>query len=119
MKWKEDAGLEDIYMERNVDNENLPPTFSRGIHPIDTMMCTAGIQVVKAGYLSFGEGVGDHRPLFIDVTIASTLGVKVSVPTKMVARQLKLLDPRIVKKYNKLLIKFFRKFSLLDQILLL
>ena len=117
--WKEDTGLEDVFMERNGGIHKLPPTFNRGSNPIDTIMCTAGFQVVKAGYLSFGEGVGDHRPLFMDVTIASTLGVNVSVPTTMAARRLKLLDPRIVKKYNKLLIKFFRKFSLLDQILLL
>jgi len=118
-EWKKDAGLEDVFVERNVDNHILPPTFNRGINPIDIIMCTAGITVIKAGYLTFGEGVGDHRPLLMDVTVASTLGVKMAVPKKMVARRLKLQDPRVVKKYNKLLICFFRRFSILDQIQLL
>jgi len=97
-EWKKDAGLEDVFMERNVDNHILPPTFNRGINPIDTIMCTAGITVIKAGYLVFGEGVGDHRPLFMDVTVTLTLGIKMAVPKKMVARHLKLQDPRVVKK---------------------
>jgi len=46
-EWKKDAGLEDVFMERNVDNHILPPTFNRGINPIDTIMCTAGIIVIK------------------------------------------------------------------------
>jgi len=94
---EKDAGLEDVFVEQNVDNHILHPTFNRGINPIDTIMCMAGITVIKAGYLAFGEGVGDHRSLFMDVTVISTLGVKMAVPKKMVARRLKLQDPRVVK----------------------
>ena len=117
--WKERVGLQDVLMERMDDNEKLPNTYNRGVNPIDTILCTVGINVHKAGYLPFGDGVGDHRPLFMDVTIASTLGVKLPTPKAMSARRLKTLDPRVVKKYNKLLKQFFRKFSLLDQVRLL
>ena len=117
--WKDRVGLEDVMIERMQDTSSLPNTFNRGTKPIDTIMATAGILVRKAGYLPFGDGVGDHRPLFVDVTIASTLGVKLTTPKKMSARRLKALDPRVVKKYNKLLKQFFRKFSLADQLILL
>jgi len=93
-EWKKDAELEDVFVERNVDNHILPSTFNRGIRPTDTMMCTAGITVIKAGYQAFGEGVGDHRPLFMDVTVALSLGVKMVIPKKMAARRLKLQDLR-------------------------
>jgi len=96
-EWKKDTGLEDVFDERNVDNHILPPAFNRGINPIDTIMCTAGITVIKAGYLAFGEGAGVRRPLFMDVTVTLTLGIKMAVPKKMVARRLKLQDPRVVK----------------------
>ena len=117
--WKERLGLEDVFMERVEDISLLPATFNKGVNPIDTIMCTAGITVVKAGYLPFGEGIGDHRPLFMDVTIASTLGVKLTTPKNVVARRLKTLDPRVVRKYNKLLKRFYRQFSLVDQVSLL
>ena len=112
-EWKNEAGLEDVLMERNMGDKALPPTFIRGVCPIDTIMCTVGVSVRKAGYLSFGEGVGDHRPIFADITVASTLGVKLSDSKKMAARRLKLVDPRVVKRYNKLLNGIFpSKFSL-------
>ena len=68
-----------------------------------------------AGYLPFGEGVGDHRPLFVDVTIASILGVNLPLVKKVAARRLKLQDPRVVNRYNKHLKQFFRKSSLSDK----
>ena len=87
-----------MYSWKKIEDHNtLPPTYQNGVKPIDTIMCTAGIDVQKVGYLPFGDGVGDHRPLFLDVTIASTLGVKMANPTKMAARRLKTLDPRVVK----------------------
>jgi len=106
-EWKKDEGLEYVFVEQNVDNHILPPTINRGISSIDAIMCTLGITVIKVGYLAFGEGVGDHRILFMDVTCASTLGIKMAVPKKMAARRLKLQDPRVVKQSNKLINCFF------------
>ena len=50
-----------------------PTTYHRGAIPLDAILYTAGIEVQRAGYLPFGKGVEDHRPLFVDVTVASTL----------------------------------------------
>ena len=96
-----------------LDDDSLaPPTYQLGSRPIDTILCTAGIEVRSAGYLPFGTGVGDHRPLFVDVTISSTLGVNLPPSKKIVARRLKLNDPRVINNYNAKLINYFPRHSL-------
>ena len=55
----------------------------------------------------------------MDVTIASTLGVHLSSDKIAKARRLKLQDPKLIKKYNKCLIHFFKHHSLSDQTKLL
>ena len=121
--WKDRVGLNDVMLDRIGDRvgdeDGSMATYNRGEAPIDTIFCTAGIEVQSAGYLPFGDGVGDHRPIFVDVSIASTLGVNLPPPKSATARRLKLLDPRVVKKYNKCLKQFFKKHSLLDQVTLL
>jgi len=114
-EFKERLGLHDVMLERLGDTVDPPNTYQRGIKPIDTILCTRGIVVEQAGYLPFGEGVGDHRALFIDVTIASTLGVNLPPDKSVRARRLKLQDPRIIKKYVRYLKHFFNRHSLLDQ----
>ena len=88
-------------MEKLGDAVEPINTYKRGHKPIDTILCTRGIVVEKAGYLPFGEGVGDHRALFIDVTIASILGVNLPPDKAASARRINLQDPRIVTKYVK------------------
>ena len=117
--WRERLGLHEALLDRIQDPLLAPPTYQRGRVPLDTIMVTAGLEIRKAGYLAFGEGVGDHRPLFIDVTIASSLGVNLPPPRSVKARRLKLGDPRVIKAYNKALKIYFSRFSLLDQIQLL
>ena len=113
--FKERLGLHDVMLEKLGNDQEPPNTYQRGRNPIDTILCTRGIEVNKAGYLPFGEGVGDHRALFIDVTIASTLGVNLPPDKTAKARRLKLQDPRIIKKYVKYLKHFFKRHSLSDQ----
>ena len=118
--WKDRVGLEDVMLQRmEITGAPPPNTYNRGHLPIDTILCSPGIQVEQAGFLPFGNGVGDHRPLFIDITIASSLGVNLPPSKSVKARRLKLQDPRIVNKYNKCLKKFFNQFSLSNQALLL
>ena len=110
--WKERLGLEDLLIERVERDKVKLNTYSGGHVPIDTIMCTQGVDVKKAGYLEFGEGVGDHRPIFIDVTMASTLGVNIPPPISMKARRLKTNDPRIMEKYKKVLKAHFKRLNL-------
>ena len=74
--WKDRIGMRDVLLERIEGEDVVANTHNRGKVPIDTILCTAGIDVKKAGYLPFGDGVGDHRPLFIDVTLCLTQDVK-------------------------------------------
>ena len=110
--WKERLGLHDVMLGRLDDDSLAPPTYQLGSRPIDTILCTAGIEVRSAGYLPFGTGVGDHRPLFVDVTISSTLGVNLPPSKKIVARRLKLNDPRVINNYNAKLKNYFSRHSL-------
>ena len=88
----------------SLDNpETAPATYSRGSYPIDTILVTRGIEIINAGYLPFGTGVGDHRPLYIDILTTSVLGTRVPPVISAGGRRLKLQDPRVVKKYNNIL----------------
>ena len=111
-EWKERLGLEDKLLDRVEGEGRKLNTYSGGNVPIDTIMCTQGIEVLKAGYLPFGEGVGDHRPIYIDITVASSLGVNLPNPITMKARRLKTNDPRITNRYNKILKSYFTKVNL-------
>ena len=117
--WKEDLHLIDSCLNSLDDTQQAPATFNRGSAPIDTILCTSGVEILKAGYLPFGEGVGDHRPLYVDVKLASILGVKLPPVKKAKARRLKLQDPRVVKKYNHELEKYLRMYKVKERSTLL
>lgn len=83
----------DVMLEKLGDDTKPPNTYQRGRMPTDKNLCTRGVIVIKAGYVSFGGRVGDLIALFVDITIASTLGV-ILPPDKMAkSRRLKLQDP--------------------------
>ncbi len=95
---------------------NAPPTYNRGSDPIDEIFVSPGIDITAAGYLAHGDGLGDHRPIWIDVTKDSALGAKLPDLPSFKARRLKLKDPRIVNKYLNLLKAFTEKHNLNDRI---
>ena len=56
--WKDKVGLIDMMLDR-VEQDGVPlHTYQQGKFPIDTILCTAGVEVYKAGYMPFGEGAG-------------------------------------------------------------
>lgn len=75
-------------------------------------MATVGVVIIKTGYLPFGEGVGYHRALFVNIQLISVLGTKLRSIKPARSRKLKLQDPRIRKKYNRALKHFFKKHNL-------
>ena len=110
-EWKEELNLRDAMFDM-VGRENAPRTYHRGSKPIDTILCSANVRLRKAGYLPFGEGAGDHRPLLLDIDEISVLGSKGTPSAKVKARRLKLNDPRIIAKYTSTLHKFYLKHNL-------
>ena len=96
-----DRNLVPAIQERH--GTNLPATFKKGSRPIDEIFVSSTLKVVRAGYGVIGETKGDHRPLWIDITMESALG---TLPPTLHSRQPKRLrckDPRIVDKYNYVL----------------
>ena len=104
--FKERTGLVDVMLQQFVQENNAPATYNRGKDPIDTILTTRGVDIVGAGYLAFGEGAGDHRPLYIDVELSSVLGSELPPPTTYIARRLKCEDPRVVRAYNRAFKRF-------------
>ena len=51
-----------------------PKTHVNGSESINGIYVTPEIEVTGASYLPFNKDLGDHRPVMIDVTIASILG---------------------------------------------
>lgn len=100
----------------NKHGNSGPGTHNRGSDPIDEIFISQTLQVTKAGYLAHGEGIGDHRAIWIDITKASALGEKLPELPSYRARRLKCHDPRTVKRYNKLLEDYLRKYGVFDRI---
>ena len=87
-----------------------PPTYHRAKrHAIDELFASAEIKVTKAGYLPFGTGTGDHRPIWFDFTITSCLGSKLPKLFSFPSRRLKCQDPSIQQRYIKVLTAFLTK----------
>lgn len=68
-----------MILETLDDSVDPPNTYQKGRTPITTILYINGIYICRAGYLPFGEGVGDHRVLFVDMMIAYTLGVNLHI----------------------------------------
>ena len=83
--------------------KNLPPTYKRGSRAIDEIFCSSTLQVVQAGYALFGSTRGDHRPLWIDITQQTALGVGLNKPEVLQPKRLRCKDPKVKEKYNFIL----------------
>jgi len=80
----------------------LPPTHHKGSVPISAMYISPNIIIKGAGILSKGIGIqGDHRNMFLDVSITSLLGTPMYKVEPPKVKLLKLNDPRIYKKFIK------------------
>ena len=109
-------GLVDAHFSTH-PNEATVATCSknRSDIPIDGIWTSAAIDILAAGYSGFGEyaiGNADHRLLWIDVTAHSCLGLQPPTPAYRQPRRLTLQDPRIVKRYNRLLLSAYDRHRL-------
>ena len=93
------ANLHDLHLERH-DRTTAPPTHNRGLRPIDAMFGSASLQPYTSGYLPFGSGPGDHRPLWIDLSLPHVFGQPTRATTPSAARRLQCRDPRTVARYH-------------------
>ena len=94
-------GLRSAIRHRHGDL-NTPPTQHRGSVPIDDIYMSHDINTVRSGFLPFGDGPGDHRALYVDVTKKSLIGTSIHDIHRQQARRLVTSDKRTVDKFNNL-----------------
>jgi hypothetical protein len=74
--------------------------------PVDGIWASPLLECSSAGYFGFGEiviGKTDHRMIWADFTYESALGFQPPKPSYIPPQRLTLNDPRVVKKYNRVL----------------
>ena len=103
----EDAGLISPFRQKHGSNQ--PATFHLGSVPIDDIFVSRDIAVARAGYGAFGDGPGDHRPLFLDIEEDSILGEDKHTILRKNQRRLNSKLPHVVKKFNSLVKHQLRK----------
>jgi hypothetical protein len=100
-------GLLDIHHARH---PHLPPeaTCNKNMNaiPVDGIWASPSLHCTAAGYYGFGEiviGRTDHRMIWADFSYESALGFQPPKPKYTPPQRLTLQDPRVVKRYNKIL----------------
>jgi len=79
--------------------QEAPPAHNWGTNPIDRIFVTLALHNAPCSYLSSMEAIdGDHCCLWIDLPELHIFGS--SMPLNVIAWQLKMEDPQIVKKYH-------------------
>ena len=79
----------------------------RGI-PVDGIWASPSLDCISAGYYGFGElviGKTDHRMIWADFSYESTFDFQPPTPAYKAPQRLTLDDPRVVKRYNKVLLQ--------------
>ena len=74
--------------------------------PVDGIWASPSLDCLAAGYYGYGElviGKTDHRMIWADFSYESALGFQPPVPSYVQPQRLTLTDPRVIKRYNKVL----------------
>ena len=109
----ENIGMREIF---GTYHETSPNTFYRRTQPIDSIFVTSNICPDRCGYTAFDWGMYlDHCLLWMDINSKVIFG---SLHPSWIprARRLKLVDPRIVKKFLSLRTAMLRNSSLPDRV---
>lgn len=102
VNWMKHIGLKDIIHDRH--KLPPPPTCKRSRSaPLDAVFAPESFQCWRSGFLSFEYLEGDHRGIWCDIPVEFLLGYNMQHPAHPKARRLKTMDPRVRKKYTKLL----------------
>ena len=72
-EWRESMQLRDVMIDI-IGEVEMPATYNLGQDSVDTIMRTPNIMIKQAAYLPFGVGVGDRRPLVVEIDEISVFG---------------------------------------------
>ena len=93
----EDLGMKDIIAQRT--GLPGPATFIRGQRQIDGAWATPDLMINAAAFLPFHFGIGDHRPILVDIPISSLVGGEIRRISRPTARRLKCNQNVVARKY--------------------
>ena len=93
------TGLVDAH-KSHLQEDWLPQTQERGSVQIDYVFISPSIKINRCGFLPFGKLPSDHRGLWVDFETESIVGLRPPKVQKFQARRLKLIDPRVVDRYQ-------------------
>ena len=90
---RQKCGLQEILP--TLHPEVIPPrTNQMGVTPIDGIFVSPALNhATKGEWIKFGEGIGDHRPLFVDINLKKLLGESRFIIQRPYVRRLKCEDP--------------------------
>ena len=98
------------------DSSLFPPSSGRGTdRTVDGIFGTPNLSPIKAGYLDTSDQPGDHYPMWVDISLTSSLGHR---PTRFQApkkRRLQLSNAKCVASYQKILTKLLHEHHLLQR----
>ena len=105
-------------IRRKFGTANAPPTYHRNnSYPIDSVFVSKRLRhITYGGWLRFGEGIGDHRVIYIDLPVQLLLGENKFVIPPPSVRRLKCNDPRVVDRFNTILEEQYRQHKTLTRI---
>ena len=107
-------GLEEAIITSH--GKSAPATHINGKHPIDGIFITRNISPIKCGYLPGDIHVSDHRTLWIDIHHHNLIGDTKHVPQQPRLRQLQTSNPRIRKKFNKIVEEQLKRCKVLKKL---
>jgi len=115
-KWAADLGLVEAITYLNPGP--APPTFQRGSRPIDGIFIAPQLLPFAAGgYLAFGDAMpSDHRALWLDLHLPELCPQRPDTHIRPTARHLQCRDPRIVARYNEILLELLNQHNVPQQL---
>jgi len=95
-----------------------PPTYQHGSRPIDGIFAAPQLLAQAAGgYLSFGDAVpSDHRAIWLDLHLPEICPPQQADHVKPRARRLQCKDPRVVSRYNTVLLDIIMQQNIPDRL---
>lgn len=83
--------------------DNGTGTCQGGKRIIDGIWSSSSIPIYRSGHAELGLLPADHSLVHADIPVSAIIGEKMAPPSKHQGRRLKCNDPRIVKRYLKVL----------------
>ena len=94
-----------------------PPAFENGSKTIDAIFISSQLNSLhsRAGWLGFGQGVGDHRIAYIDINATCLINKDKQDIVPINAQRLQINKEQCMKKYNEYVEPEYQKHKLLPQ----